>query len=111
MRLIGYIILILGVIVFLISQVMEITIEPDYANLEIEAIKNLPDKVVNLELIANKINFTIIGSLLIIVGLQLSLSQNNKTAKNNETKNNNDFNLDDANNPKALNDFIKKLNE
>lgn len=117
-RLIGNAILILGVILLFRSQVMEITIAPDYAKIDIETSMQLPEKVINLELIANKINYTILGSLLIIVGLQLSLVQNKIiSGKSKETKsvedekNVSNLNSGDANNPTALNDYIKKLNE
>lgn len=112
----GKIILILGAIVFCRSQFMEIAVEPDYANLDIEAIRNLPQKVINLDLVANKLNYTIIGSLLIIVGLQLILAQSKRISVKEvspieEEKNISNSNSGDANNPTALNDFIKKLNE
>lgn len=117
-RLIGNAILISGVIVLFRSQVIEISVAPDYANIDIDTSIQLPERVMNLELIANKINYTILGSLLIIVGLQLSLAQNKITSgKSKETKsvedekNVSNLNSGDANNPTALNDYIKKLNE
>lgn len=116
LRLFGKIILTIGAIVLCWSQFMEIAVEPDYANLEIEAIRNLPEKVINLDLVANKINYTIIGSLLIIVGIQLILAQSKsilvkEISPIEEEKNISNSNSGDANNPTALNDFIKKLNE
>lgn len=75
-RLIGNIILIAGIIVLLRSQLMEITVAPDYANLDIDVAQHLPEKIPNIELIANKTNYTLLGGLLIIVGLQLSLVSN-----------------------------------
>ena len=55
---------------------MEITVAPDYANLDIDVAQHLPEKIPNIELIANKTNYTLLGGLLIIVGLQLSLVSN-----------------------------------
>ena len=75
-RLIGRLILILGIILLVISQFMEITVEPDYSNINIDASQNFPEKVVNLGLIANKINLLILGGLLILIGLKLSLVTN-----------------------------------
>lgn len=117
-RLIGRIILIFGIVLLVISQIMETTVAPDYANIDIDTSIQLPERVINLELIANKINYTIIGSLLIIIGLQLSLVQSKiisgKLTEINsveDEKNVNNLNSSDANNPTALNDYIKKLNE
>jgi hypothetical protein len=75
-RLIGNMILIAGIVVVLISQFMATSVAPDYANIDIETAQYLPEKVVNFELIANKINFLILGGLLIIIGLKLSLISN-----------------------------------
>ncbi|MFI0491379.1 hypothetical protein [Flavobacterium sp.] len=76
-RLIGRIILIFGVVLLVISQVMETTVAPDYANIDTEVAINLPEKVPNIELIANKINLTLLGGFLIVIGLQLLLVSNN----------------------------------
>ena len=117
-RLIGKIILIAGIMVLLKSQFMEITVAPDYAKIDVETSMQLPERVINLELIATKINYAILGSLLIIVGLQLSLVQSKilsgKLKEINSVeneKNVSNLNSSDANNPTALNDYIKKLNE
>lgn len=75
-RLIGNLVLIVGIIVLLKSQLMEITIEPDYANIDIDVAQHLPEKIPNIELIANKTNQTLLGGFLIIIGLQLSLISN-----------------------------------
>lgn len=75
-RLIGNIILIAGIIVLLRSQLMEITVPPDYANIDIDVAQHLPEKIPNIELIADKTNYTLLGGFLIIVGLQLSLVSN-----------------------------------
>jgi hypothetical protein len=75
-RLIGNIILIAGIIVLLRSQLMEITVAPDYAKIDIDVAQHLPEKIPNIELIADKTNYTLLGGFLIIVGLQLSLVSN-----------------------------------
>lgn len=75
-RLMGNFILIAGVIILFRSQIMEIAVEPDYANIDIDTSIQLPERVINLELISNKINYTLLGGLLIIVGMQLSLVSN-----------------------------------
>lgn len=72
----GNFILIAGVIILFRSQIMEIAVEPDYANIDIDTSIQLPERVINLELISNKINYTLLGGLLIIVGMQLSLVSN-----------------------------------
>ncbi|HSD08037.1 hypothetical protein [Flavobacterium sp.] len=76
LRLIGFLILIIGIILLFISQVMEITVEPDYANIDVNVAQHLPEKVANIELIANKTNFTLLGGFLMIFGMQLSLVSN-----------------------------------
>lgn len=55
-RLIGNAILIGGFWMLLKSQLIEITIEPDYANIDINTIQSLPERIVNMELIATKTN-------------------------------------------------------
>lgn len=69
-RLIGSLILIVGIVLLGISQIMEINIEPNSENINVEALLELPKKI------ADKTNFTLLGGLLIIVGLQLSLVSN-----------------------------------
>lgn len=77
-RLIGNVILIVGIIVLLRSQFMEITVSPDYANIDIDVAlsQNYPEEILNIGLIHNKTNYTLLGGLLIIIGLQLSLVSN-----------------------------------
>lgn len=69
-RLIGSLILIVGIILLGISQIMEIKVEPNAENINIENLMDLPKKI------ADKTNFTLLGGLLVIVGLQLSLISN-----------------------------------
>ncbi len=69
-RLIGSLILIGGIIILGISQIMEIKVEPNAENINVETLMELPKKI------ADKTNFTLLGGLLIIVGLQLSLVSN-----------------------------------
>lgn len=69
-RLIGSLILIVGIVLLGISQIMEINIEPNSENMNVETLLELPKKI------ADKTNFTLLGGLLIIVGLQLSLVSN-----------------------------------
>lgn len=69
-RLIGSLILIIGIILFGMSQIMEIKVDPNIENINIETLMELPKKI------ANKTNFTLLGGLLTIVGLQLSLVSN-----------------------------------
>ena len=80
-RLVGNILVAIGIIFILVSQFMEITVEPDYANLDVEAIKSSPEKVINFGLIAYKINYLILGGMLVLIGLKLSLISN-KTISN-----------------------------
>ena len=54
-RILGNVIVAIGVVILLFSQFMETNVAPDYANLDIESIKNLPEKVVNFDLIAQKL--------------------------------------------------------
>lgn len=75
-RLIGRIILMFGIVLIVISQVMETNVAPDYANIDVEIAMNMPEKVPNIDLISRKTNFTILGGVLIIVGLQLLLVSN-----------------------------------
>lgn len=83
-RLIGNIILIVGIIILLKSQLMGITVEPDYANIDIDVAQHLPEKIPNIELIADKTNLTVLGAFLIIIGLQLSLVSNKIISEINE---------------------------
>ena len=69
-RLIGSLILIGGIILLGISQIMETNIEPNAENINVETLMELPKKI------ADKTNFTLLGGLLTIVGLQLSLVSN-----------------------------------
>ena len=69
-RLIGSLILIGGIILLGISQIMEVKVEPNAENINIETLMELPKKI------ADKTNFTLLGGLLTIVGLQLSLVSN-----------------------------------
>ena len=69
-RLIGSLILIVGISLLGISQIMEINIEPNSENINVDTLMELPKKI------ADKTNFTLLGGLLTIVGLQLSLVSN-----------------------------------
>ncbi len=69
-RLIGSLILIGGIILLGISQIMEVKVEPNAENINIETLMELPKKI------ADKTNFTLLGGLLTIVGLQFSLVSN-----------------------------------
>ena len=69
-RLIGSLILIVGIVLLGISQIMEINIEPNSENMNVETLLELPKKI------ADKTNFTLLGGLLTIVGLQFSLVSN-----------------------------------
>ena len=75
-RIIGNIIVIIGIAILLFSQFMETSVSPDYANIDIETARNLPEKIVNFELIAYKLNYLILGGMLIAIGLKLSLISN-----------------------------------
>lgn len=69
-RLIGSLILIGGIIILGISQIMEIKVEPKAENINVVTLMELPKKI------ADKTNFTLLGGLLTIVGLQLALVSN-----------------------------------
>ena len=69
-RLIGSLILIGGIAILAFSQLMEISVNPNSENVNIETLMEFPKKI------ADKTNFTLLGGLLIIVGLQLSLISN-----------------------------------
>ena len=69
-RLIGSLILIGGIILLGISQIMEIKVEPNAENINVDTLMELPKKI------ADKTNFTLLGGLLTIIGLQLSLVSN-----------------------------------
>ena len=69
-RLIGSLILIGGIALLAFSQLMEIKVEPNAENINVETLMELPKKI------ADKTNFTLLGGLLTIVGLQLSLVSN-----------------------------------
>lgn len=68
-RLVGRLTLIAGIILLIISQVIEVSID-DYQNINAETLLEIPKKI------AYKTNFTLFGGLLTIVGLQLSLVSN-----------------------------------
>lgn len=68
-RLIGSLILIVGIILLGISQLMEITVNSS-ENIDAKTLLELPKQI------ADKTNFTLLGGLLTIVGLQLSLVSN-----------------------------------
>ena len=69
-RFIGSLIVIGGIILLGFSQIMETNIEPNAENINVETLMELPKKI------ADKTNFTLLGGLLTIVGLQLSLVSN-----------------------------------
>ena len=68
-RLIGFIILVAGVIFFAKSQLMEISINSS-EEINAENLLALPKQI------AEKTNFTLLGGFMIIVGLQLTLISN-----------------------------------
>lgn len=80
-RLVGNIIVVIGIIFLLVSQIMEITAKPDYANMDTELIASSPEKVINFSLMFYKINYLMLGGLLILIGIKLSLVSN-KTISN-----------------------------
>jgi hypothetical protein len=68
-RLIGSLVLLIGIILFGISQINEISVT-EYREIDAKILLELPKKI------ADKTNYTLLGGLLIIVGLQLSLVSN-----------------------------------
>lgn len=83
-RFIGSLILIGGIILLGFSQIMETNIEPNAENINVETLMELPKKI------ADKTNFTLLGGLLTIIGLQLSLVSNQTISDINEQFKNND---------------------
>ena len=84
-RIFGNIIVVIGVVILFFSQFMETSIAPDYANLDIETIQNLPEKVLNFDLVAQKLNYLILGGMLIVIGLKLSLISDKKFSEIKQT--------------------------
>jgi hypothetical protein len=68
-RLVGNLLLIAGIIFLIKSQLMEISVN-NPENIDAKTLIELPKQI------ADKTNFTLLGGLLIIVGLQLSLVSN-----------------------------------
>lgn len=68
-RLFGRIILITGIALLTFAQLMEISVN-EYDEIDVKTLIELPKKI------ADKTNFTLLGGLLIIIGLQLSLVSN-----------------------------------
>ena len=68
-RLVGRLILIAGIILIAIAQLMEISVN-EYGEIDAKTLLEIPKKI------AYKTNFTLLGGLLTIVGLQLSLVSN-----------------------------------
>lgn len=83
-RFIGRLILIGGIILLGFSQIMETNIEPNAENINVKTLMELPKKI------ADKTNFTLLGGLLTIVGLQLSLVSNQIISDINEQFKNHD---------------------
>lgn len=83
-RFIGSLILIGGIILLGFSQIMETNIEPNAENINVETLMELPKKN------ADKTNFTLLGGLLTIIGLQLSLVSNQIISDINEQFKNHD---------------------
>lgn len=77
-RFIGSLIVIGGIILLGFSQIMETNIEPNAENINVETLMELPKKI------ADKTNFTLLGGLLTIIGLQLSLVSNQTISNINE---------------------------
>jgi hypothetical protein len=77
-RFIGSLIVIGGIFLLGISQIMETSIEPNAENINVETLMELPKKI------ADKTNFTLLGGLLTIIGLQLSLVSNQTISDINE---------------------------
>ena len=69
-RLIGSLIIIVGLIFLAISQLMETTIESKSENIDIETLIQLPKKI------ADKTNYSLLGGFLIIIGLQMAFVSN-----------------------------------
>ena len=77
-RFIDSLIVIGGIILLGFSQIMETNIEPNAENINVETLMELPKKI------ADKTNFTLLGGLLTIIGLQLSLVSNQTISDINE---------------------------
>lgn len=69
-RLIGSLIIIVGLIFLALSQLMETTIESKSENIDIETLIQLPKKI------ADKTNYSLLGGFLIIIGLQMAFVSN-----------------------------------
>ena len=68
-RVVGRLILIAGIILLTIAQLTDISVN-NSENIDAKTLLELPKKI------ADKTNFTLLGGLLIIIGLQLSLVSN-----------------------------------
>lgn len=74
LQLTGGIILMAGIALLMHSQFnMETSVMSDYGVPDSDGISALPQRISNVGLIADKLNYTLLGGILIIVGLQLSL--------------------------------------
>ena len=69
-RLIGSLVLISGIVLLIMSQLIEVSVTANSENVNVETLIELPKKI------ADKTNFTLLGGFLIIIGLQLSLVSN-----------------------------------
>ncbi|MBF7090500.1 hypothetical protein IUY40_02930 [Flavobacterium sp. ALJ2] len=69
----GWIILMAGLALLIHSQFMETSVMSDYGSPDAYGISAAPQKISNIGLIADKLNFTILGGILLIVGLQFAL--------------------------------------
>jgi hypothetical protein len=73
----GCLILMAGLALLLHSQLnIETSIMSDYGSPDADGISSLPQRISNIGLIADKLNYTILGGILLIVGLQLTLVPN-----------------------------------
>jgi hypothetical protein len=73
----GLIILMAGLALLLHAQLnMETSIMSDYGTPDTDGISSLPQRISNIGLIADKLNYTVLGGILLIVGLQLTLVPN-----------------------------------
>lgn len=74
LQVLGGIILLTGIGLLAHSQInMETSVLSDFDTSNVDQISSVPERISNIGLIADKINFTLLGGILTIVGLQLSL--------------------------------------
>ena len=70
----GGILFLSGLTLLLHSQFnMETCVVSDYVSPDSDGISSVPQKISNIGLIADKLNYTILGGILLILGMQLLL--------------------------------------